>query len=277
MVWSDSCSVGIKEIDNQHKQIFVIIANYQRIFKHNRRYQETYIESLMGKTLLFLVNYTSYHFEMEEDLMKKIEYPFINVHKVLHRTLLTQLTEILIKLKNRQSYKPIEFYYFVTKWLTQHIFNEDKQIGKFYQEKIKFQENDKIMIQNAEDILNLLKPKFFRLAKLLKNNLIDENDWQKKRFNYIDTFYAKIIITNKQCLFAVYDSLELLKNKGHLSEEEKKHICMRLKNLINVNEILQSIKNSREKLSVLEYLFKAEVLADDMYDNFKSDVIKELD
>ncbi len=76
-----------------------IINNCQNKFKNSLEYQDNYVERLMGKTLIYLLNYSQYHFDMEENYMERIEYPdfyllVISMQIIVKKTVLVLLNGI---------------------------------------------------------------------------------------------------------------------------------------------------------------------------------------
>lgn len=128
MIWKSEYELGVPEIDNQHKTLVEFINN----FKNSIPDSTTDTRTEMGKVLIYLINYTCFHFEAEEQLMSQINYPNLEQHKIIHQNLISKTKAILIKMKQKESYTPIEFYYFLMSWLNEHILHEDLQIKKYY-------------------------------------------------------------------------------------------------------------------------------------------------
>lgn len=123
--WSDRFSVGIKEMDQQHKKMVDLI-NYLHNSKLNKKQEEA-----IGKILNDLVEYTKTHFAKEEALMSNNMYPNFYDHKGKHIGLILKV-EILRK-KYELGDKDIctEIAILLNDWLAEHIIIEDKKYGLY--------------------------------------------------------------------------------------------------------------------------------------------------
>jgi hemerythrin len=76
--WDESYSVGVKELDEQHKQLFRMIDDlFESI--------DTVVDSQkVSDVLAGLREYASVHFETEERYMSECGYPDIENHKWTH-------------------------------------------------------------------------------------------------------------------------------------------------------------------------------------------------
>lgn len=122
MQWSLEYSVGIRQIDEEHKQLFRLISNIGKAM--DGKLPE--IEILKA-----MVEYSKKHFASEEMLMKKIYYPRLDYHIQLHRNFELQIVKYLNQLKKGDSLDLLQIKEFLEKWLINHILKEDKKIGEF--------------------------------------------------------------------------------------------------------------------------------------------------
>ncbi|CAM3841948.1 bacteriohemerythrin [Parendozoicomonas haliclonae] len=120
ITWSDSLSVGIQEIDEQHK-ILVDLLNklYLAIREHHGNEATVTI-------LDELVDYTRIHFSVEESLMRILDYPDYESHKHHHELLIEQINELRRKVQNGK-HIGFELLHFLKNWLTKHIMEEDME------------------------------------------------------------------------------------------------------------------------------------------------------
>ncbi len=128
MEWYESYSIGVPQIDDQHKELVDMISKLQASLPQGVSAKE------IAEALKFIVNYTQYHFKSEEDLMSKIGFAEIEYHKKLHVKLVGQVIDILVNLKKGKIIDTYELIDFLTSWLINHIRNEDKKIGKAMEE-----------------------------------------------------------------------------------------------------------------------------------------------
>jgi hemerythrin len=134
-VWSDEYSVGIAEIDEQHKTLFVMIDKlHQAIMKHEG--------SAACKTILVeLVDYARVHFALEQTLMRVGKYPEYEAHCKLHKDLVEEVEALQKKIASGRAAISFELLQFLRNWLTKHILNEDMKYGAFFKGEQEGHEN----------------------------------------------------------------------------------------------------------------------------------------
>ena len=123
LVWSKILSVGVDEIDEDHRkliQIFNIL---------NHAVAEGDSPEYLAATLEELINCTVWHFSHEERLMLKHRYPETAQHKAEHRELIQtakELQEGLLQAGKPMVDQQVEF---LERWLTEHILTADGRLG----------------------------------------------------------------------------------------------------------------------------------------------------
>jgi hemerythrin len=122
--WSDKFSIGVEMIDEQHKQLFNLINELNSNISGNSSKQ------IIASSLDALISYTGYHFREEEDYMFNVSYPRFEQHKVLHENLKEQVINFKKEFQEGGD-DPERFLDFLYDWLTKHIMEQDKKIGKF--------------------------------------------------------------------------------------------------------------------------------------------------
>ena len=123
--WTDDLSVGIEEIDEQHK-VLVDLLNELHHGIMEKHGSEATIE-VLGR----LVEYTRIHFALEESLMRMLHYPDYEEHKEHHEMLLDQVNELVEKVKSGH-HVTFELLHFLKNWLSRHIMEEDKIYAPFF-------------------------------------------------------------------------------------------------------------------------------------------------
>lgn len=119
ITWENIYSVGIEEIDMQHKKLLEIINELDELL--NADITKSGIEAV----LVELKEYIEIHFSTEEEYMEKYHYPDLAEHKMLHK-------EFIAKIKNAEciedaTIEGIEVIDFLYNWLINHIMVEDKK------------------------------------------------------------------------------------------------------------------------------------------------------
>jgi hemerythrin len=125
--WSDELSVGIEEIDEQHKVLVNLV---------NRLFDETVVHqagtsAVMEEILHELIEYTVIHFAVEESLFRIFHYPATETHTRHHDELKAQVLDIQKKVKQGEASLNTELLMFLKRWLTNHILQEDKLYAPF--------------------------------------------------------------------------------------------------------------------------------------------------
>ncbi len=122
--WSDKFSIGVEIIDEQHKKLFQLINELNSNITGNSSKQ------ILSSSLDALISYTEYHFREEEDYMFNVSYPRFEQHKAVHDNLKEQVINFKRKIQEGED-DPKQFLDFLYDWLTKHIMEQDKKIGKF--------------------------------------------------------------------------------------------------------------------------------------------------
>jgi hemerythrin-like metal-binding protein len=127
ITWSDSMSVGIPEIDEDHKQFIVLINELNRSITDRMSPEE------IIKRLEFLIDDTARHFDQEERLFFEWQYPDISGHAGIHANVLKTLNVM------KQQFMPyghdsgwVDAGIKIKKILIDHILKEDMKYADFY-------------------------------------------------------------------------------------------------------------------------------------------------
>ncbi|MBI4388772.1 MAG: bacteriohemerythrin [Nitrospinae bacterium] len=124
--WDQSYSVGVNEIDNQHKQIFSFI---NQLYKAMMKGQG---KEAMGKILDALVDYTATHFAYEERLMTQTGYGGYDEHLDKHKKLVAQVLEFQGQYKKGMADVNYDLFDFLKGWLRNHIHGIDKKYSAHF-------------------------------------------------------------------------------------------------------------------------------------------------
>jgi hemerythrin len=124
--WSDDLSVGIEEIDSQHK-VLVDLVNQMHEAIHQRHGSDVVIDILNQ-----LTDYTRIHFAVEESLMRILNYPGYEDHRDVHEELVQHIVELQEKVASGKTSIGFELMHFLKVWLTKHILEEDMAYSGFF-------------------------------------------------------------------------------------------------------------------------------------------------
>lgn len=125
ITWSDKYSVGIKDIDEQHQKLLDILNELHEAMKSGKG--KDIIHSTVGK----LIDYTVYHFTLEEKLMSKYSYPEYKKHKDAHQQFVDKIKEYQISISNGTTPITIELIGFLRDWVLKHVSGMDKNYSPF--------------------------------------------------------------------------------------------------------------------------------------------------
>ncbi|QLG89369.1 bacteriohemerythrin [Chitinibacter bivalviorum] len=118
--WNDALSVGIQEIDEQHKVLVNLLNElHDAIRQHHGREASVAI-------LQRLADYTRIHFTVEESLMRILGYPDYEAHKGHHEDLIAQMNDLQERLNKGEAIS-FELLHFLRNWLTNHIMEGDQR------------------------------------------------------------------------------------------------------------------------------------------------------
>jgi hemerythrin-like metal-binding protein len=125
IVWGDILSVGVDEIDEDHRKLVSIF----NILNHSVTERES--PEYLAAVLEELINCTVWHFSHEERLMLKYGYEESEEHKAEHQELIKSAKKLQQEIL--QADKPVadEQVDFLENWLTEHILTADMRLGSY--------------------------------------------------------------------------------------------------------------------------------------------------
>jgi hemerythrin len=125
--WSDSMSIGLPEVDDQHKKLVGIVnALHDAMLKGHAR-------DVMGRLLDEVIDYTVYHFGTEERLFKEKSYPGAADHKAKHDELTSTAKKLRADVASGKTIISHQVMRFLRDWLSEHILSDDMKFGKWSQ------------------------------------------------------------------------------------------------------------------------------------------------
>lgn len=123
--WNDDLSVGIAEIDEDHRHLVQYLNDlFAACFAGQG-------PAVLKETLAHVKEYTRTHFAYEEDYMRKVGFPDLQSHHDQHAELISELDDLIEEFESgadhELSNKTLQF---LEDWLLHHILIEDKKIGR---------------------------------------------------------------------------------------------------------------------------------------------------
>lgn len=126
IAWKQSLSVGIEEIDAQHRELF--------------RRADRFLESIgkasrqdVGILLSYLRLYAVAHFGAEEAWMREVNYPGYEAHKLEHDGFVKDILRFSEEHEKRggPGLEPMRVATTVTTWLEKHVSQTDTELARF--------------------------------------------------------------------------------------------------------------------------------------------------
>lgn len=131
--WKDKYSCNIESIDLQHKQLFKLGNELYELIKNNKNH-DNYDQ--IQQILIELKDYTVYHFEYEEKLMKEYGYDDLENQEIEHKAFLDKILNIEIKdIDEDQLNVMMDMMMFVANWIEKHIVKSDMKYKEFFNDK----------------------------------------------------------------------------------------------------------------------------------------------
>ena len=125
LIWDDSLSVQIQEIDEDHRKLVDLFNMLNRSIVEGDA--SDYIEAVLEE----LLSCTIWHFRHEERLMTKYSYEGLLEHKKEHQELIESAMELKQKFLQKEKTLSSEDIEFLEHWLTGHILGVDMELGSF--------------------------------------------------------------------------------------------------------------------------------------------------
>ncbi len=121
--WKPEYAVGIAEIDRQHQELFRMAEEiYDLVVDVDGDVQMNQVQDLLAA----LKQYADEHFDLEESLMVRYEYPDLEDHRLKHQEFRTQLAELSVMHESQSAKQMVtELIKFVTQWIFKHVCTED--------------------------------------------------------------------------------------------------------------------------------------------------------
>jgi hemerythrin len=131
MEWSDKLSVGIEEIDEQHRELINRVNQFYTAIKANRSKAEAL------DILQYLSSYVVVHFADEERLQVRSAYPGYAEHKKMHAEFIQTVKQLTAEVQ-QDGVGMMTFATIATtlsNWLVSHISQQDRKIGLWIQNR----------------------------------------------------------------------------------------------------------------------------------------------
>ena len=137
--WDPSFSVGIAEIDQQHKKIVDFINQLNELIlpagKQDALRSKMKELSAQASVIAEMVEYSSNHFSIEEKFMRQYTYPDYEKHKKEHDYFIAKVQTFKSDFDKGKGALSNEVMQFLKMWLRNHILKTDKEYEPFFRAK----------------------------------------------------------------------------------------------------------------------------------------------
>jgi len=125
IVWDDTLSVEIDEIDDDHRRLTDLfnLLNHSVEAGDSREYIDALLEELISCTV--------WHFRHEERLMIRHQYDGFQEHKTEHNELIDAVQALQQKFLSEKRVPSEQDLEFLELWLTRHILSTDMELGRY--------------------------------------------------------------------------------------------------------------------------------------------------
>ena len=126
--WSDTYSVGIKLIDDQHKGLIDITNDLFNHITGNAEEERVYFDEIIQQALDYVKN----HFVTEEICMLATNFPGYSEHKQTHDEFTFNVIKSMNEFKTGKVFVLEKFANFLKEWILTHIAVMDKQYNVYF-------------------------------------------------------------------------------------------------------------------------------------------------
>ncbi len=123
MQWKDEYSVGILEIDDQHRGFIEYFTLIESAFESRESWADVFFK------LEQLRDHARMHFSVEESLMRMHGYPKLAEHADLHKHFIAKLDQLQMTTLSRQV--TIETISYLRNWYVDHMKGPDLEYARF--------------------------------------------------------------------------------------------------------------------------------------------------
>ncbi|MDM8546779.1 bacteriohemerythrin [Candidatus Venteria ishoeyi] len=125
-LWNEKYSVGNARMDRHHKKMLNLL---DKLYEAARQGQgQNVIEDVIKK----LGDYTQYHFQEEEALMARINYPDLPAHKAAHQAFIADFEKLRQDIhRGNVDHAEIKLSNMIATWWKKHVLKMDKQYKIF--------------------------------------------------------------------------------------------------------------------------------------------------
>jgi methyl-accepting chemotaxis protein/hemerythrin len=125
-IWDESLSVGVAEIDDQHRHLLALINDLYESMVQGK--EKMPLEKIIGE----LEDYTIYHFAEEEEEMTRNAYPDLEPHRRQHAHFREMVSRFKNDILNEKASLEQDILLYLKEWVKMHISSSDKKYAAWH-------------------------------------------------------------------------------------------------------------------------------------------------
>jgi hemerythrin len=122
--WRDEFSVGIEEVDHEHRELIEMIRSLQESLKEGADVDD--VIDVLGEIYAQIAA----HFALEEKMMRQTQYPALADHKEDHETLLDDLRDIMDEVEDDGVLDEPRLTDDLDRWFSDHFKTHDAKLHR---------------------------------------------------------------------------------------------------------------------------------------------------
>ncbi|SDP73028.1 bacteriohemerythrin [Desulforhopalus singaporensis] len=127
--WKKEFSVGVQELDQQHKKLLSMI---NRLIDDQKKLTDP---KLINELLMEMIDYAEVHFQAEEHLMTEYNYHYTDRQAQQHQQFIEKTRSFLSATDVGPNILSNALLDYLGNWLINHILTEDMKYKDFFQSK----------------------------------------------------------------------------------------------------------------------------------------------
>jgi len=135
LIWKDKYAIGVEVVDQQHKELFERLNKFLKVVRSEED-MEAKIDDI-EETFNFMGEYVIVHFNSEEAVQRKYNFPEYERHRKIHEDFKNDVMEFKRKFTEDKYNEELvqEFSGRLLTWLINHVTGEDQKISKYINRK----------------------------------------------------------------------------------------------------------------------------------------------
>lgn len=127
--WTEIHTVNIPTFDKHHHRLFEILNDFYNEVNSGAKNQE------LLKVINDFYEYAKFHFQFEENIMKRHKYPAFAYHKEQHDNFLAEIIDFEKRFKNGKLLLTVEITQYIKAWIEFHMDKTDRLYSDFLLER----------------------------------------------------------------------------------------------------------------------------------------------